>query len=361
VVPLFADALLRGGGWWLLLIRALLVGSLGGVLFDALSLPLAWMLGPLLANLLLSIGGGEVAVPDRLREYFLGVLGLLLGGQVTPQLANRMLDWPMSAGLLLVGIGVSTVVGAWWYRRCGFDSISAWFSSAPGAMTAMIMMGDKAGGDARRIAVAQSLRALMIVMALPPFFVQYASAPMGVVNSVDGVEGLWLLLVLPAFIQVGRWLRLPNPALLASMLIAAGLGASDLARLHLPHWGVDVMLWVLGSAIGARFAGVKLAELTRYFFQALVATALTLSVLASFAYLIHRLLGIPLHIAILALAPGGIGEMAILAVTLNIDPVFVTFHHLLRLISLMLIAPLWLHWLRRSGVSRATAPAQKDT
>lgn len=358
-MPRFADRFVHGGSWPLLLLRALSVGALGGVLFDALNLPLAWMLGPLLANLLLAISGGDVAVPDRLREYFLGVLGLLLGGQVTPQLTSRMLDWPVSAAALLVGVGVSTLVGAWWYRRCGFDKVSAWFSSAPGAMTAMIMMGDKAGGDPPRIAVAQSLRALIIVLLLPPFFVQYASAPAGVVATVEGVEGLWLLAALPAFIALGRSLCLPNPALLASMLIAAGLGAADVARLHLPHWGVEVMLWVLGSAIGARFSGVKLTQLLRYALQTLVATALTLSVLASFAYLIHLLLGIPLHIAILAFAPGGIGEMAILAMTLNIDPVFVTFHHLLRLISLMLIAPIWLHWLRRGGVHKVASVKEK--
>jgi membrane AbrB-like protein len=345
-----AENFLRSGNWLLLLVRALAFGAAGGLLFDALNLPLAWMLGPLIANLLMAIGGARVAVPDRLREYFLGVLGLLLGSQVTPQLATRVFDWPLSAALLLVGLAVSTIVGAWWYRRCGFDSITAWFSSAPGAMTAMILMGDKAGGDPRRIAVAQSLRALLIVMMLPPFFVRYASVPDGVVGSVESAQGLWLLLVLPLFIWIGRSLRLPNPALLASMLIAAALGGADIARLHLPHWGVDLMLWVLGSAIGARFIGVKRGEILRYAFQAIVATVLTLAVLAAFAWLIHVLLGIPLHIAILAFAPGGIGEMAILAVTLNIDPVFVTFHHLLRLISLMLVAPLWIHWLRRIAV-----------
>jgi membrane AbrB-like protein len=356
-----AEIFLRHGSWPILLVRALAFGAVGGLVFDALNLPLAWMLGPLIANLVMAIGGARVAVPDQLREYFLGVLGLLLGGQVTPQLATRMLDWPVSAALLLVGLAVSTMVGAWWYRRCGFDSISAWFSSAPGAMTAMIMMGDKAGGDPRRIAVAQSLRALLIVMTLPPFFVQYASAPNSVVSSVDGSQGLWLLLLLPAFIQIGKWLRLPNPALLASMLIAAALGGADLARLHLPHWGIDLMLWVLGSAIGARFIGVKRGELLRYAFQAMVATVLTLSVLAIFAWLIHVLLGVPLHIAILAFAPGGIGEMAILAVTLNIDPVFVTFHHLLRLITLMLVAPLWIQWLRRVGSRGAIkSSAQED-
>jgi uncharacterized membrane protein AbrB (regulator of aidB expression) len=56
-------------------------------------------------------------------------------------------------------------------------------------------------------------------------------------------------------------------------------------------------------------------------------------------------------VALLALAPGGIGEMAILAVALNIDPVFVAFHHLLRMVTLMIIAPFWARWLLRHAPS----------
>ena len=47
----------------------------------------------------------------------------------------------------------------------------------------------------------------------------------------------------------------------------------------------------------------------------------------------------------MALAPGGIGEMAIVAVALDIDPVFVAFHHLLRMVALMILAPFWGRWL----------------
>jgi hypothetical protein len=39
--------------------------------------------------------------------------------------------------------------------------------------------------------------------------------------------------------------------------------------------------------------------------------------------------------------------MAILAVALEIDPVFVAFHHLLRMIALMLVAAFWARWLQR--------------
>ncbi|MFY0991973.1 AbrB family transcriptional regulator [Halomonas sp. C05BenzN] len=335
------------------LARSLAIGSLGGAVFHATGLPLAWMLGPLVANLLATARGLDVRVPERLREAFLGVLGLVLGSQVTRQLAERLVDWPLSAALLLAGVAASTAAAAAWYRRCGFDSVSAWFASAPGAMTAMILMGEKGGGDPQRIAIAQSLRVVLVVLILPPLFWAYEGAA-GEVQAeamARGFAGLWMLPVLPLLFPLGRWLRLPTPTLLTPLLFAALLSGFDIASLQLEEWGLNLMLWVLGCAIGARFRGLSSVRLGRYLGQALVATLVALAVLSLFAELIHRLVGVPRDVALLALAPGGIGEMAILAVALDLDPVFVAFHHLLRMIVLMFCAPLWARWLQRRAAS----------
>ncbi len=331
------------------LARSLAIGAVGGGIFQLIGMPLAWMLGPLAANLVVSARGVDVRVPEPLRETFLGVLGLVLGSQVTPQLAERVLDWPLSAALLLLGVAASTAAAAAWYRRCGFDSVSAWFASAPGAMTAMILMGEKGGGDPGRIAIAQSLRVVLVVMILPPLFWAYEGAGSDeMAAAVDGeLAAPWMLLALPLLLPLGRWLRLPTPALLGPLLFASLLSGFGIASLSLPDLGMNLMLWVLGCAIGSRFRGLSSARLGRYLFEAFVATLLALAVLAGFAELIHRLVGVPRDVALLALAPGGIGEMAILAVALDLDPVFVAFHHLLRMVALMLIAPFWARWLMR--------------
>ena len=92
------------------LVLSLSVGAAGGVLFHIAGLPLAWMLGPLVANLLVSAKGVKVEVPESLRSVFLAVMGMVLGSQVTPELAYRVLDWPVSAMLLLAGVASSTAV-----------------------------------------------------------------------------------------------------------------------------------------------------------------------------------------------------------------------------------------------------------
>lgn len=321
------------------------VGALGGLLFQLLNLPLAWMLGPLVANLLASAKGASIAVPEPLRNVFLAVMGLVLGSQVTPELAHRVLDWPLSAALLLLGVAASTAVASAWYRRCGFDPVSAWFGAAPGAMTAMILLGEKCGGDPQRIAVAQSLRIILVILFLPPLFWAFEGGEGSLGPAASSLEHGWMLLTIPLLIPLGRWLRIPSSALLTPLLMAALLSGLDLASLALPQWGMNLMLWVLGSAIGSRFQGMTRRLLGRYLWQSGVATLLALMALAVFAELIHRTVGVGRDVALLALAPGGIGEMAILAVALDIDPVFVAFHHLLRMITLMVFAPFWARWL----------------
>lgn len=321
------------------------VGALGGLLFQLLNLPLAWMLGPLVANLLASAKGASVAVPEPLRNVFLAVMGLVLGSQVTPELAHRVLDWPLSAALLLLGVAASTAVASAWYRCCGFDPVSAWFGAAPGAMTAMILLGEKCGGDPQRIAVAQSLRIILVILFLPPLFWAFEGGEGSLGPAASSLEHGWMLLTIPLLIPLGRWLRIPSSALLTPLLMAALLSGLDLASLALPQWGMNLMLWVLGSAIGSRFQGMTRRLLGRYLWQSGVATLLALMALAVFAELIHRTVGVGRDVALLALAPGGIGEMAILAVALDIDPVFVAFHHLLRMITLMVFAPFWARWL----------------
>ncbi|OHV10277.1 AbrB family transcriptional regulator [Kushneria phosphatilytica] len=333
--------------WPAQLALSLTIGALGGVLFSFAQLPLAWMLGPLCANLLVAIGGVPVAVPERCRAVFMGVLGLVLGGRITPAFVQQALAWPASVLLLIVGVCTSTAVVALWYRRgCGFDRVSALYSSTPGAMTAMILMGERAGGDPQRITVSQSLRVLIVILTLPALFWHF-EATAGASRGYPATEGVWLVLLLPLMIGLGRLLRLPQYSLLGPLLCAALLGVLGVVHFQPPDWAMNLMLWMLGCAIGSRFRGLALRLLLRYAGQTLIASIIVLVIMVGFAELMHQWLQVDRDVAILALAPGGLGEMALVALSLNIDPLFVTFHQLVRVVVLVLLAPLAMRGLLR--------------
>jgi len=328
--------------------KTLLIGALGGAVFQLLGLPLAWMIGPLAANLLASFAGCRVEMPGRLREIALGIMGLMLGSQVTPELATRVVDWPLSLVLLLVGVAVSTGIVTLWYRRCGFDSTSAVFSALPGAMGATVLLADKLGADSRRVAISQSLRIVLVLLLLPPLFVLYEGGEVVASGKVAEAawQDAWLLPALFIIVPLGRFLKLPVPSLLAPLIIGSALSIAGIASLQVPDWGMSLVLLVLGSFIGTRFSGISFKYLIKFSFHSIVATVLAVLVLAVFAEIIHQLVGVPRDVAMLAMAPGGMTEMAALAVALDIDPLFVTFHHLVRLVVLMLVAPFIDKWIR---------------
>jgi membrane AbrB-like protein len=304
------------------------------------------MLGPLTFNLVAALGRQPVAVPLRLRTWMLAVLGVYLGGSFSPDMLNRVSQWPWSLTGIAIFTVVCTALVAWYYRRwAGLDPVTALYSATPGAMTAMIIMGAAQGGDERRIALAQALRITLVVLVVPPLVLSLSHAvspaptlttPMG---PFDAGELLLLISGSIAGLLLARRIRVPTAELAGPMFASAALHLSGWVQLELPGPLLAATLCILGSSVGARFAGVKPRELLALGRHALIAVALALLLAALFVGIISLLPGIDFLAALLALAPGGVAEMCLIAVAWDIDPAFVAFHHLARLFLLMALAP----------------------
>lgn len=336
------------------MLTALGLGVLGGLLFAMLRLPLPWMLGPLLANLVAQGVGVRVFIPQGFRSASHVVLGLVLGATFSPEVLTRIQEWPFS----LAGLGVFTILATagstWFYRNRGLDPVTALFAATPGVMAGMIVMGAEAGGDERRIALIQSLRVAMVVVAVPPLVTALSGA--GAVgpaqNPTTGPTAGWDLLLLFGVAAAVTWctvrLRLPSAYIIGTMVASAVMHIGGWVTTPLPDFALDATLLVLGASIGTRFAGVTWRDVVRIFFLtlAVVSALLVCSLLGAMAF--HQLLGLDFWAALLAFAPGGVAEMCAIALALNIDPAFVAFHHLFRIALIVLLMPLVLVALRKS-------------
>jgi len=133
------------------------------------------------------------------------------------------------------------------------------------------------------------------------------------------------------------------------MILAGALGMAGF-KLALPAWLFAAVFIVLGSSIGARFRTVTSRLLVDLGRHSLVGTAVSLGCVALLAWPLSHVADVPMHVALLAVAPGGIAEMAALAAVLGVDPVFVTFHQAFRSVILHSAAPFLLNRFRdRSG------------
>ena len=101
------------------------------------------------------------------------------------------------------------------------------------------------------------------------------------------------------------------------------------------------------------FAGVERRILVTGVMLGFVLTAFSLPLAVGFAVLFDTLLDIPFAIGLLALVPGGLPEMSLIAISLDANPAFVSLHHLCRVVIIVIAAPLILPvWLRVSKAPR---------
>ncbi len=347
---------------WRALAVALAIGGAGGGLFAHWNLPLPWMIGALVATTATAIAHGVVyppparpllRVPLKLRNAMLVIVGIMLGGAFDPGVAGAPGAWLVSLLGLALYVPLALVMGFVYLRRAvGFDPITAYFTAAPGGLAELTFVGAAAGGDERRIALAHSIRIMLVVMILP-FWLQLAwgyvpGARASLASAAAGIGPLDLALLTACALglPLARRLRLPAAHLTGPMLLSAAvhlLGWTDSAP---PAALVAAAQVVIGAAIGMRFGGVRPAFVLRMACVSAGLTVLLAGLAIAFVAGLGPLTGLDRLALLLAYAPGGVAEMSLVALAMDVDPGFVATHHVVRIGLIVLLVPLTFRWLR---------------
>ena len=98
-----------------------------------------------------------------------------------------------------------------------------------------------------------------------------------------------------------------------------------------------VVRMTMTGATGITF--VFLVDATNLFWVSLLGDARLVAAIG-FAFLLSGPVGEPVSAVILAFAPGGVSEMSLVALSLHLSAVFVTMHHLVRIILAVMAARL---------------------
>lgn len=332
----------------------LLAGGLGGLLAVWIQLPLAWMIGSMLAVTLLAVSGVKVRASFTLRGAMIAILGVMLGSGFTPAMLSQLPLWSISLAGLLPYTAISVLVGYIYFRRCfGYDPATCYFAAVPGGLSEMVVMGGLSGGDQRVIALTHASRVLLVVMILPFGFQALqgyeagaASAPGEPLLDIPVLDLLWLGGCAVVGIPLAKLLRLPAAQLIGPMLLSSAVHLAGLTSAAPPYELVAAAQVVIGSAVGTRFAGTSLRFLARALLGAAGLSLLLLAVTLVFAFLLTLPTGLSLEPLILAYAPGGLAEMSLIALALGLDAAFVATHHSVRIVLIVIGAPQAYRWLR---------------
>ena len=329
------------------LILALAIGSAGGWAAAELKLPLAWMIGSMVATTVAAIAGLKIAVPMPLRGVMVALLGLMLGSRFSPAILDRLADWALSLTVMAAYIAAAAGAGLLYFRRvAGYDPVTSYFSAMPGGLSEMTIVGSEMGGDARILSLVHSSRLLLVVLVLPFAFEALLGVSLGE-RPPPGEPildfGLRDALLLGGCGVVGalvaKALRLPAALLVGPMVLSAIVHLAGLTEASTPLELVIAAQVVIGAAIGARFANTSVALVWRTVRVAIGATALLVVVSLAFALALHAVTDLPLTALVLAYAPGGLAEMSLIALALALDAAFVATHHIVRICLIVLLAP----------------------
>ncbi len=346
--------LLPPGAWRFL--PTLALGSLGGFIAYLIDLPLPWLLGALITTTLASLAGVRLGSPGRLRKGVLVVIGVMLGSAFTPELSGDITAWAASAAIMLAATAVMMVVAvAFSYRVAGHSLDTALYAGAPGGLSALLMMAHESGADLRAVGITHAVRILVLLLAIPPILglfghVDLAGASNGPAqwSQLPSLAGTaWLVVAAALGAVVGRVLRLPNALLFGPALVSSLLHFSGLTHAMLPPALIALAQVVIGTSVGVRFVGVALSDMARQLGLAVVQALILVVLAVAAAWVGQALTGISVAAALLAYMPGGAPELSLVALSLNIEPAFVTSHHLLRITVLLVALPPLVGWAHR--------------
>lgn len=328
---------------------ALLIGLVGALVFVWLRTPLPWMLGSMTATTIAALFGAPISAPGVARTPMVVIVGVMVGATFTPDIFEHFTDWwPTIVGLVILSFVLGAACFAYFRVFSDFDMPTAYFSAMPGGLIEMVTLADHRGGDIRTVALVHSVRILVIVFSVPLIVRAIEGVAMGATSAVprptmadtELIEYLWLVGTAAGGIVAGYLLRLPAVYLLGPLTLSAVIHGAGISEFKLPAELINVAQLVIGTSLGCRFAGVGTATIFRIFRQsfgmALVLVVLT-AVFAWGATYVSDYGFVPIF---LAYAPGGLPEMALVAISLHVEVAFVATHHIIRLFLVMAGAPM---------------------
>lgn len=320
------------------------LGLAGGHGAALLGLPMPFLMGSLLIVTAYSLLQAPrvprgYKFPQPIRLAFMVVIGVMIGAQVTPALFAQGIPMLAAFGALTLFVPVALWGNTWLFRRAGYDPATAFFCSAPGGLMESIAMAEDHKADLPTVIMQQFLRIVVVIVALPIGLSLWIGHPVGSAAGFTLVRGAvdWPLAGLALLAGalgswVGHMIRLPAAVLTGPLLAAAIISLTGLFPINLPQWLVNDAQVVIGAALGTRFTGMAGGRLVRALGLAAVSVAGMMALGAVLAAGLVPLTGLGFDVLFVGLAPGGVSEMALIALSLAANPALVSAMHIYRII-----------------------------
>lgn len=341
---------------WLALI---VLASLIVALLRAAEMPAAFLLGPMIAAIIVAVSG----VRARLPRFFIiaaqAILGCLIAAAINSELVDVIAaHWEIFVGFSLATIVITAALGVCVTRGGWLPGTTAIWGLSPGAASAMVLLADEYGADKRMVAMMQYSRILLVALAaiLLAKAVGHPSLPSHV-PAAGGLATHWLtlpplrslieMLVLAASgIAIAIYSGKGSAALFVPAFAGAALQAAGIIHVTVPPVLATLAFCSVGIFVGLSFTRDVLVHSLR----ALPAMLLAILAMILLCGLLSLLLGALLPgtdplTAYLAMSPGGIDAAVIIASQASVSLPLILASQFVRLLFVIAGAPALAKWL----------------
>ena len=323
------------------------VALAGVVTFHLAGLPLPWLLGPIAGCLLAALAGVKMRAVGVLNTAMRTILGVAVGATFTPAILGSMAGmWPTLLLIPVMTVCVGLIGVPYFQRVWKYDFATSYYSAMPGGLQDMLVFGEEAGGNPRTLSLIHATRVLVIVVSLPFIMQGIWGADLGqppgapVTEIAPGQLALMFVCALAGW-QIAARLGMFGASILGPMIAAAIAALAGWLEHRPPAEAIWAAQFFIGMTVGVKYTGITVQEVRRDLTAGLGFCGLLLVLTFIFVEVVYGFGLAPGMEALLSFAPGGQAEMAVLALIVGADVAFVIAHHVLRIIIVILGAPLF--------------------
>lgn len=351
-----------------------MICAAGGLLLTLAGLSVGWLIGALVAAMLLSmLSPGFFQLPEdgsglpksilSIGQLILGIeLGMRLDASIMKTFQN---NWLIILVMLVLTVGIAMLAGLVLWKFSDMDKLTSLFALAPGGLSVIPSVADEVGANTGLVTLIHTIRVFLVVLSIP-IIISFLSPEGGAASAsqesasavpeFDSVYLLWTVIFVFVGLlgyYLGKKVRLPAPMLIGSMISVGLLQISSVSFFGYqpvavwPGFMIIIAQILIGASIGSRFHKKMFKGLKKTLVVSSLCTIAMIIAVFGCSYIAAVLTDISLGTSVLAFTPGGISEMTTTAIAINEDSTFVVAVQVLRVIAVCLFLPWFVRYLHQ--------------
>lgn len=343
------------------LVITIIVGLIGGITALKLNVPAGAMIGSMVITAVFNVITGKAFMPQDVKIITQIATGAFIGAGIKLKDVIDLKKMIKPAMIMVPSmIILDIIIGLIMYKTTDLDLVTSLFACAPGGIVDMSLISSDLGADSSKVALLQMIR-LSTVLIIFPSMIKLISSRSIIKKEFDQNEqdemnddenikviqskkekyknlGITSIIALISG-WIGYNLKIPAGAMTFSMLTVGALNIFS-GKGYMPLNIRRLTQVFAGILIGERMTYRDIVALKTIIIPAFILIAGIIVVNLCIGIFISKFTGLEMINSLLASAPGGMSDMALIAKDLGGDAPKVTVLQLVRYICVIAFYPI---------------------